>query len=65
MEETIVRQIQEHAQPVSIEVERGQKGNYGWSIKARGATVEECIEQIVRADARLRLTYCEVELPQK
>ena len=63
-EETITRQIQEHAQPVSIELERGQKGTYAWSLKVRGTTVRECLSLIYEADGSLRAGYCGAE-PQK
>jgi hypothetical protein len=45
------------AQPVSIELSRGQKGSYGWTIKVHAATTEETIQQVNTIDTNLRKVY--------
>ncbi len=46
-----------HAEPVAIEIARGQKGTYAWTIKIRAATPQAAIEQIVATDNQLKGQY--------
>ena len=46
-----------HAQPVSIELSRGQKGSYGWTIKVHMKDAEEALAQIRLIDANLKSVY--------
>ena len=46
-----------HAQPVSIELTRGQKGSYAWVIKVHSATPEENMKQINIIDSNLKKVY--------
>ncbi len=39
---------------LKIEVSRGQKGSYGWTITYNGTDLEAVIEKIREADAKLR-----------
>lgn len=54
---SIQRIVTENAAPVSIEITRGQRGGYGWSIKVYGADVDEILARIIEIDLRLRDTY--------
>ena len=44
----------EHAEPLSVEVERGMRGQYGWSIKLHGVKPEEVVGIIATTDQKLR-----------
>jgi hypothetical protein len=44
-------------EPVKIKIERGQKGGYGWEISVVGDNIDQIIEHIAAADARLRKTF--------
>ena len=44
----------EHMEPLSVEVERGMRGNYGWKIKLYGEHPTATIEVIAQADQALR-----------
>lgn len=43
-----------HEDPLSVEVERGQRGGYGWSIKLHGEMPSEVIRTIKETDQKLR-----------
>jgi hypothetical protein len=51
------------ADPVTVEVTRGQRGGYGWTIKVKGSTSGAVIEQIEGIDQQLRNKYAGVETP--
>lgn len=53
--------IHETADPVSIELARGQRGGYGWTIKVRGKSEDEILHAIDRIDAKLRALYTQPE----
>lgn len=44
----------EYAEPLSVEVERGQRGGYGWTIKLHGVKAEEIVNTIAETDQKLR-----------
>jgi hypothetical protein len=44
----------EHVEPLSVEVERGQRGGYGWTIKYYGDSADEMVKMIARTDQKLR-----------
>jgi len=44
----------EHVEPLSVEVERGMRGNYGWKIKVYGEFPLTTIDVIDQADRKLR-----------
>jgi len=44
----------EYAEPLSVEVERGQRGGYGWTIKLHGVKAEEIVNTIAETDLKLR-----------
>lgn len=44
-------------EPLKIELDRGQKGTYGWSITARGSDMAEVLSRLRAADAALRHEY--------
>ena len=44
----------EHAEPLSVEVERGMRGNYGWKIKLYGEHPTATVETIAETDQKLR-----------
>jgi len=51
----------ESTNPVTIEVTRGQKGSYGWSIKVAGTDPATITAQIKNADAELQKDYPQPE----
>jgi len=51
------------ADPVTVELTRGQRGAYGWTIKVKGATNAAVLEQIEFIDQQLRNKYGGVETP--
>jgi len=54
-----VRHIHENVAPISIELTRGQRGAYGWSIKVYGEKMDDIIAEIEKADNKLREEYLE------
>ena len=44
----------EHMEPLSVEVERGMRGNYGWKIKIYGEHPLATVEIIEKTDQKLR-----------
>ena len=42
-----------HADQVKVELARGQKGSYGWTVTAYGANTEQAIATVVATDAEL------------
>ena len=49
--------VHETADPLSIELARGQRGAYGWTIKVRGKDADEILARIAQIDAVLRSRY--------
>lgn len=48
---------EEKAQPISIELTRGAKGGYQWSIKIYSEDVLACLEIVGLADREMRREY--------
>jgi len=53
--------VHESADPVSIELARGQRGGYGWTIKVRGKDESEILARIATIDSKLRVNYAQPE----
>lgn len=51
----------EYTNPVTIEVTRGQKGNYGWAIKLAGTNLEAICDQLKATDNRLKQDFPQPE----
>jgi len=51
------------ADPVTVEVTRGQRGAYGWTIKVKGSTKGDVLESIESIDQQLRNKYAGAETP--
>jgi len=45
--------VQSIGEPYSVKIERGQKGAYGYEIKAYGETVEECLLDVLHLKAKV------------
>lgn len=43
-----------HEEPFKIELTRGQKGSYGWTITVHTQTSDEAISQVADIDSRLQ-----------
>jgi len=43
-----------YADPLRVEVERGQRGGYGWSIRIAGDNITDMLNRIQQADNLLR-----------
>ena len=43
-----------HEEPFKVELTRGQKGSYGWTITVHTATGEQAVEQLQELDAQLQ-----------
>jgi len=52
-----VHHVHEWQQPVKIELERGQRGGYGWKIEVRGMNGILVRQVISSIDADLRKEY--------
>ena len=57
--------LHENAAPYTIEITRGQKGSYGWSIKVAGAQPWKVIDEIDLIDQGLRKKYLTAEQPKE
>jgi hypothetical protein len=55
--ERTTRVIQEFKQPITVELTRGQRGAYGWSIKVNAEDMERALYLIDTIDAELRARY--------
>lgn len=55
--------IFDSADPVTIELTRGQRGAYGWTIKVKGNESKAVIDQIENIDRQLRNLYGGAETP--
>ncbi len=45
------------ADPVTVELARGQRGGYGWTIKVKGRDQQEVLDKIHAVDQALRTEY--------
>jgi len=52
MEETLTRIT--YSEPISIEIEKGQRGGYGWKIKVKGSNSDAVRLEIGVIDSKLR-----------
>lgn len=59
---TIEHLYQPQERFVTIKVDRGQKGGYGWEIKAEAKTVDEAVALTQEADQKLQETYLNKEV---
>ena len=55
MEET--KQIITHELPVKIELTKGAKGDYRWTITSHAKDVDSAVAEVVRANILLRAEY--------
>jgi hypothetical protein len=46
-----------HEEPFKVELTRGQKGSYGWTITVHTATAEQAIQQLKDLDAQLQAQF--------
>jgi len=46
-----------HEEPFKIELARGQKGSYGWTITVHAITAEEALSQVTSLDAKLKAQF--------
>ena len=51
------------ADPVTVEVTRGQRGAYGWTIKVKGTDKGSVLDQIHSIDQQLKDLYGGAETP--
>lgn len=51
------KHIFEYAEPLSVEVERGQRGGYGWTIKLHGVKSGEVVQIVWETDQKLRQLF--------
>ena len=51
--------------PFTVELERGQKGGYGWTIKVRGQIGDVVVLLVKDIDWKLRELYGPQEAPAK
>ncbi len=49
--------IQPQIPKVKIEIEKGQKGTYAWSVRVYSDSVENALSQVKEADLKLREEY--------
>lgn len=47
----------EFTNPITIEVSRGQKGSYGWTIKVSGTALGTICDQLQATDNRLKADF--------
>ena len=46
-----------HEEPFKIELARGQKGSYGWTITVHTATAEQAVIKLKELDAKLQAQF--------
>jgi len=51
----------EYTNPISIEIARGQRGSYGWTIKVAGTDLETICDQLQATDNRLKQDFPQPE----
>jgi hypothetical protein len=49
--------IKHEGDPFTVEITRGQRGGYGWTVKARGDDQARVLEAIRDLDDQLRKAY--------
>lgn len=51
--------VYHHSEPpgVTVKLERGQRGTYGWEVRATAPTVADALALLEAADTALRQTY--------
>ena len=54
-----------YGEPFTVEVERGQRGGYGWTIKVHGKNPAEILKTIQDLDQQLRDQYQPLANSQK
>jgi len=55
------RQIITHEQPVKIELTKGAKGDYRWTVTSHARNVECTVADVIQADKLLKAEYEKVE----
>ena len=50
-------QVISHAEPLSVEITRGQRGGYGWTIKLYGVETNEVVDQVKACDDKLKALF--------
>ena len=60
-----IRLVNENAAPVSIELTRGQRGGYGWSIKVHEPEGDLAMAKIEAIDLMLREKYLTQPEPEQ
>jgi len=53
-QEEVVRHLSEKC---SVEISRGQKGSYGWTVKVRGDDDEDVMTLLKKIDGSLRASF--------
>ena len=51
----------ESSNPIKVEVTRGQKGSYGWTISISGTDIQDILADIKSTDAVLRADFPQPE----
>jgi len=51
----------EYTNPITIEVTRGQKGSYGWTIKVSATDADDILARVKAADLQLRADFPQPE----
>lgn len=46
-----------HEEPFKVELTRGQKGSYGWTITVHTVTAEQAVQQLKELDAQLQTQF--------
>ena len=49
--------IKHEGDPFTVEITRGQRGGYGWTVKARGDDTARVLAAIADLDGQLRKAY--------
>ena len=49
--------IKHEGDPFTVEITRGQRGGYGWTVKVRGQDPGQVLAAIRELDTRLRAEY--------
>ena len=46
-----------HEEPFKVELSRGQKGSYGWTITVHTVTGDQAVTQLKELDAKLQTEF--------
>ena len=46
-----------HEEPFKVELARGQKGSYGWTITVHTVTAEQAVQELAALDAQLQTKF--------